>query len=629
MCGIVGISLTHPQPCANDILRGMADQIAHRGPDSDGFFVSDDGRGLLGFRRLAIRDLNARANQPMTSACGNYTIAFNGEIYNTTELKEKYCSHITLRTTSDTEILVESFAAHGKEIFSDLNGMFGLAIYDHQQDTTTLTRDRVGKKPLYVYQGEDFIAFGSELRVFQPFGLQMNPAVAPLFFHFGYLPAPHTFFQQVTQIMPAEVVSLKAGQIKSRSRYHQFSDLPWGSEEEIDHQELQHLIDSGVQQRLLSDVPLGAFLSGGIDSSLVIAALPREIRQQFSTFTIAFDDEKYNEAPAAQAIARHLQVKNELIQIQETDLVSLVETYYDCYEEPYADISGLPTIKLCSEVKKHVTVALSGDGGDEFFTGYQRYMNYKKLLLAQKFPYWSRKLLGSLMPLISNRLGKRIQRLLQVPDPASLYANLLKAYTAGSLQELMPEFEQPDLQGCRFMQRLFEQVPNKDPLARAACYDATYYIPDDLQKKVDRASMQVALEVRCPLLDHRIITLGAKLATEVKLQGGLKSVLKKQLSYSVPKALYDRPKQGFSVPLGQWLAGPLRSMADDLLSSKRLTESGWIDPQTVMKLWQDFQNGTQHYSLSLWLIMSTSWHLNRWVGQVPSQYFPQTLRKAA
>jgi asparagine synthase (glutamine-hydrolysing) len=597
------MSLAEPAAWPRRVLAAMTDTITHRGPDSDGRFACPSETAYLGFRRLAIRDLDPRANQPMRSASGRTIVVFNGEIYNPTELAGRYCPGVKFRTTGDTEVFLEAFERHGTKILSDCNGMFAAAFYEPATRKLVLVRDRMGKKPLYLYEGDGWLAFGSELRALRCFGLEPDPAAAPYFFHFGYLPSPHTFYKHTSQVRPGEAVAIEAGRIVSRRQFFDFSALAWDREPDVDLGQLDHLVADAVSIRTLSDVPVGAFLSGGIDSTLVAAQLKANGLQTLPTFTVAFGESRQNEAPFAAATAAHLGLPHTEIDIGQLPIEDLAADYLDCYEQPYADTSGIPTMLLCREVRQHVTVALSGDGGDEFFGGYARYDWYRQALRAQRVPAFARRLLRSLAPLLDARRGRRIQQLLETQDPAGLYARILRAWAPGSLTELLPEMPQADEAPVQLVRDLFAKVPG-DPLAQAACFDASYYIPDDLQVKLDRASMRVALEVRCPLLDSRVAAYGARLASRCVYRGGGKWILKELLARHVPRQLFERPKQGFSAPIAQWMRGPLRGMIHQTLHSQAFRESGWLRFAHAQSLWDQFQQGRSELAAPVWMLFT-------------------------
>ena len=603
MCGFTGLSMGEPFPWAESALHQMTDAIAHRGPDSDGFHVSSRRTSLLGFRRLAIRDLDPRANQPMQTASAQTTVAFNGEIYNSKNLAEDYCSNILLKTSGDTEVLAESFEAVGDSVFEKCNGMFAAAFLDRDSEKITLTRDRAGKKPLYLYEGKGFIAFASELRCFQPFGLEWDAETLPSYFQFGHYPAPLTAFRNTTQLRPGESVVLRNGKIVSRKRWHNFTNKDWGTQSKVDLDKLDRTLADAVAIRTLSDVPVGAFLSGGIDSSLVAAQLKASGHDTVPTFTVAFDNESHNEAPFAAEIAKHLGLEQIEIRIDPESLPDLVSDYVDCYEQPYADSSGLPSMALCREVKKYVTVALTGDGGDEFFGGYQRYEWFQKALKAQRFPATFRRLAGSALPLLDRRRGPRLQRLLAASDDAGLYAQLMRAWSLGDSNEVLNDVATNDAESQQRFRDIFNQL-NCDVVSKAQCADAALYLPGDLQVKMDRASMRYSLEVRSPLLDYRMTELGASLTTAARTQDGLKSPLKTLLERHIPRRLFDRPKKGFSVPMRQWIAGPMRNLVHDTLLHQELRESGWLNLRMTDRLLRNLDASRSEVLDPLWMLLA-------------------------
>ena len=581
MCGFAGLQRL-------DIDRGkcldagtMAESLAHRGPDAAGTWKCPAGNFELGFRRLAIRDLDPRANQPMVSASGRTVLVFNGEIYNTEELVARFCPGVVLRTTSDSEVLLEAFDRCGPDVLDEINGMFAAVFYGIESGTAWLARDAAGKKPLYLYESNGCVAFASELRAFSGLPLDPDPSRVPFFLHFGYIPAPDTFYRDVSQLRPGEWVQLRGGRVVARHRFHDPLSWSWGSQPSVDLEEIQDLVDDSVVRRTVSDVPVGTFLSGGVDSSLVAASLASAGRGDLPTFTVSFDDPRFNEGPQAAAVAAELGLAHHDIRVRLDQLPELVDDYLDCYEQPYADTSGLPTMLLCREVRRHVRVALCGDGGDECFGGYARYGWFRRALSAGKWPGVFRAVAGWLARGCDRRRGNRIARWLQKRDAAGLYAEILRGWHATSLAQLIPGVAGADEIPVQLVRDVFGRV-NASPLSQAAAFDVAYYIPDDLQVKVDRASMRVGLEVRCPLLDHRVSRFGAELTTRVRTRDGLKTVLGDQLARRVPRVLFDRPKKGFGVPLAKWLAGPLADrIADSMFQQILLPDADVIYSESI------------------------------------------------
>ena len=609
MCGIAGLSLANDHALAREVIQEMLERIQHRGPDSAGYVASPcntPGSVHLGFRRLAIRDLDPRANQPMLSASGRTAIVFNGEVYNSEDIAQRYLTGMTRRTTGDTEVIVEAIERHGIQIVERFNGMFGLAVLDISSGQLWLVRDRMGKKPVYLYQQPGFVAFASELRCLKPFGLQIEPRMAELFLHFGYVPSPYTFFAATTQVEPGEIVEVAQGKIVGRRYFHRFANQVW-CHGELELDQVDTMLHDAVQLRKISDVPLGAFLSGGVDSALVAANLrTAENNDNTPTFTVAFAEQAHDEADAAAETARELGVSHTVIPINEGQLNDLATDFFDCYEQPYADTSGLVTMLLCRAVRQHVTVALSGDGGDEFYGGYARYEWFRKALWAQRTPAAVRRIAAGISRYVDGRRGPRIARWLSTRDPSTLYTAILCNWTATEFDDLI-ETDAGPVRPEELVRNLFDQV-NADPLSQAACFDATYYIPDDLQVKLDRASMQVALEVRCPLLDYRFASLGMALPSHIKYRQGLKSVLKRCLSRHVSPRVLQRPKHGFNVPLAQWLCGPLRELVQSTLEQQAFGECGWVRRKTVMHVWQRFLDGQNHYAHSVWMLLNLAHH---------------------
>lgn len=630
MCGIAGLALRHPAPWAESTVVEMTDAIAHRGPDSDGHLASLDQRVWLGFRRLAIRDLDPRANQPMVSASGRTAIIFNGEIYNSAELSAKHCRNVQLRTTGDTEVFLEAFERVGSAIFEQANGMFAAAFLDVCSGEVTLVRDRFGKKPLYLHETPDGLAFGSELRTFRRFGLQLDPSSLPLYLHFGYFPSPLTFFRGTTQVRPGEFVVVHCGEIRRRQKFFDVTQWAWGQRDSADQNTLQPVLSDAVSIRTLSDVPVGGFLSGGIDSSLVAALLKSTGRSDLPMFTVSFNDGAADESPFAAEIAKHLGLSHQILPLDESRLPELIDDYLDCYEQPYADSSGLPSMLLCEAVKQHVTVALCGDGGDEFFGGYARYDWFRRALLAQRVPSVARALLGRLLPTLDRRRGLRLQQLLETRDAAGLYAQLIGGSAIVSPSELLCDVPSSRENPAEHLVRdLFARVP-ADPLSQAACFDAAYYIPDDLQVKMDRASMRVSLEVRCPLLDHRVTRFGAELTTRTKFCDGQKTILRDELARFAPRRLFERSKHGFSVPMRAWLSGPLRDGVHEAFCQRSVRECGWLNSATLLRLERDYHAGRTELSSTLWMLFVLAKFVDRALSAAsPSINSPRIAMRSA
>ncbi len=562
----------------------------------------------------------------MVSRSGRTVLVFNGEIYNAEQIAAKYLKRFALRTTGDTEVLLEAFERRGPQLLPELNGMFAFAALDTDTGRVTLARDRWGKKPLFVLERSGLFAFASELRALHVFGLQSDPEQLPYYFHFGYFPPPATFYRDVTQICPGEYVIVHGGRTISRHRYFAPWDLPWGDRHEFNAEELADLVVDAVRLRTVSDVPVGAFLSGGVDSSLVVACLKHLDARHIPTFTIAFREKKLNEAPHAAAVAEYLRLPHKALPVSERALCDLVSDYVDCYEQPYMDKSGLPSLVLCRAVRPYVTVALSGDGGDEFFGGYERYRWFMRALKWQRRPRSLRRTLGRLAAWCDTHRGGRIRSWLQTDEPAGLYAAIIRNWLPGPVQELLPDVCDADDRPAELVRDIFARV-DAPPVLQAACFDAAQYIPGDLQVKMDRASMRVSLEVRCPLLDPRIAEFGARLAPHVKFGDGLKTALKVVLQRHLPRHISQRPKQGFSVPMTQWLRGPLRSALLETLNDPAFRQCDWLDHRVVNRVVDRFQRGQDAFNGSVWMLFVLARNViglrESGLAQVDTQLLPQ------
>jgi asparagine synthase (glutamine-hydrolysing) len=610
MCGFAGLSLARPEQWADDCVRHMTASIAHRGPDSDGFYANTDGTVQLGFRRLAIRDLDPRANQPMQTASRRTVGVFNGEVYNTRDLAPRFCPDVTLRTTGDTEVFLEAFERHGSTIFPECNGMFATAFCDVDSRQIVLTRDRAGKKPLYIYEGDGFVAFASELRCFAPFQLEFDPESLPYYLRFGFYPAPMTAFRRTTALRPGEAINIRDGAIVARQRWHDFTQLDWGTVETADIDQIESTVRDAVSIRMLSDVPVGAFLSGGIDSSLVAAELKAAGHTGVPMFTVAFDSESHNEAPFAAQVAQHLGLPHVELSIPPESLPGMVSDFVDCYEQPYADSSGLPSMLLCRNVREYVTVALCGDGGDEFFGGYRRYNWLKNALRARRFPRTFRRLAGGLLGLQGSPKARRIQRVLDLQDYGGIYAELFLGWWPDGADSLLTGVSTTSEAPAELIRDVFSKL-NCDPISKAQCADAAFYLPDCLQVKMDRAAMRYSLEVRCPLLDFRVTTSGARLSREARMGGSPKQVLKQLLGRHIPRETFERPKQGFGVPMQKWLRGPLQELLVDSLNAQSFREAGWLRHDQVQQMLTGFQNGEHWRASQLWGLLALALSIER------------------
>lgn len=610
----------------------MAAAIAHRGPDGQGVWT-DDGL-VLAHRRLAVVDLTPMGAQPMLSADGRWAVTYNGELYNTEDIRRDLAPRgISWRGTSDTEVLLEAVAAWGLErALAVTNGMFALALWDRRDRRLHFVRDRLGIKPLYIGRQGGRIAFASELKAFAVlpgFLGQMDVESLAGFLRFGYVPAPRSIWGNVAKVKPGEVVSVGIDGRLHRWIYWSATevarnglDTPFAGDDAAAIDTLEDLLCDAVGRQMVSDVPLGAFLSGGIDSSTVAALMRRAGRGPVRTFTIGFAEAGYDEAKHAARVAAHLGTDHTEMTVTAADALALVPHLADIYDEPFADSSQIPTHLISRLTRRHVTVALSGDGGDELFGGYNRYLfaaRWGRLLghvprraragvaaALRRVPaeplHKLLRALPGLPPLAADRLLKAAEIL--PLDPDGIYRRLVSQI--GDITPLIPDVAEPRWR--------FDGDPlngRGDAIDRMQILDTTTYLPDDILTKVDRASMAPALEVRVPLLDHRVVEFAWHLSRGMKIRGGSgKWVLREVLARHVPRALVERPKQGFSVPLASWLRGPLRDWAEDLLDPSQLGAP--LAPGPVRRMWREHLNGHRNFAYGLWnILMFEAWR-RRW-----------------
>jgi asparagine synthase (glutamine-hydrolysing) len=658
MCGIAGFFSPNPPPQPKEVLRRMNDTIAHRGPDAEGHWF-DAAHGLgLAHRRLAIVDLSEEGRQPMRSASGRYVLTFNGEIYNFQRIRADLQKlGAEFRGHSDTEVMLAAFEQWGLEAsLPRFIGMFAFALWDSARGELTLARDRVGKKPLYYSTANGRLIFGSEikaLRAFPGFSAPIDRQALASFLRYSYIPAPYTIHEQVSKLEAAHFVrfAIRATAVVELERqcYWNAAQVqaaapatasPDRTESGV-VEELDRLLHDAVQLRMIADVPLGAFLSGGIDSSLVVALMQSLSSRPVRTFTIGFHEAAYNEAPHARAVARHLGTDHTEVFLTPRETLEVIPNLPLLYDEPFADSSQIPTALLCAITRRHVTVALSGDGGDEGFCGYARYEQARAICSRMsRIParllrmmgwslehlpvtLWERMAKLALpIPAVRRRsdgIGYRMLRLadrLSCATPQQLYRHLMSYWAAPA--DLVVGGREPTT--------VLDDAPPKHSIDQfidqMMLLDTLSYLPDDILVKVDRASMAVALEVRAPLLDHRVLEFAWRQPLALKLQGGRgKLMLRRLLSRYVPAELWERPKTGFGVPVYQWLRGPLRPWAESLLDQARLRREGYLEPKPIRRLWRTLLDGQSEWAFGgelLWsVLMFQAWleHVRR--GAVP------------
>lgn len=636
MCGIAGFFDTGRRTDARrltEIGRAMTDAMHHRGPDM-GDVWGDEAAGIcLGFRRLAIIDLSPAGHQPMHSADGRYVITYNGEIYNYRELAEDVAGRgHTFRGSSDTEVMLELFARDGVEkTLPRLIGMFAIALWDRQERRLTLIRDRLGIKPLYFGRQGGQVFWGSELkavRAHPDFRAEVDPLALDGFLKGNAVAAPGCIYRDMEALLPGGYAVIEADGEISRKSFWAMTEVGRQPVQDLGDRELvdrtEELVSDAVRRRMVADVPLGALLSGGVDSSTVVALMQKASDRPVKTYTIGFGAADYDEAEHAKAVAAHLGTDHTELSLSADDARDLIPNLPDWFDEPFADSSALPTFLVCRLARQSVTVALSGDGGDEVFFGYNRHraLNAMERRLGA-VPGPLRRLAGCALatpgPALWDGLAQAIPAKYRPRMAGTKAQKLARALAAESSDarylDLITHWPE-DLTGLGRAAAMPDGAPDRDAAARAAWADTVGYLHNDILTKVDRASMAVSLEARVPLLDHRVVEFAWTLPTDAKIRNGVtKWPLREVLYRHVPKELVDRPKSGFAIPLGEWLSGPLRDWAETLLAEDRLKARGWIDPAPVRRAWLDHLNGRGARAEALWGVCMLEAWAERWIGR--------------
>jgi asparagine synthase (glutamine-hydrolysing) len=615
MCGICGVVSFQPElPVDRSLLKRMNDSIRHRGPDDEGFY--QDAQASLAMRRLSIIDLHT-GQQPISNENGDVWVVYNGEIYNFKDVRAALESrgHI-FKTQTDTEIIVHAYEEYGDDCVQHFNGMFAIALWDARKCRLFLARDRLGIKPLYYWAGHSRLVFASELKalILHPdVPRRIDLAALDLFLTLEYVPAPHTIYEGIFKLLPGHMLTVENGDVRTR----QYWDVPYQpvSLDEAECAEaLSGLIDEAVRIRLISDVPLGAFLSGGIDSSSIVGYMSRNMSEPVQTFSIGFEDDSYNEVTYANAVANHFNTDHH-VEVLKPDIASLVERLVPHHDEPFADTSIFPTYLVSKLASQKVKVVLSGDGGDELFAGYDTY-------IAEKLDRYYGRLPGALRQRVLPRLAAWLP-----PQPAKkgLINKVKRMVDGGALDPSLQhtrwmmflnstekaELYRPDLREtldheliASYFGGYFETANRFDTLAQQQYVDVKTYLADDILTKVDRMSMAVSLEARVPLLDYRIVEFALNLPPHMKLNGSrTKSILRNAVKRLVPDLVLEKPKQGFSIPMKHWLRTSLKPMMLDLLSKDSLNGHGYFEHQTVSKWIQEHIEGRANHSHRLWSLM--------------------------
>ncbi len=628
----------------------MADTLLHRGPDDAGVWVDEAAGITLAHRRLAILDLSPAGHQPMVSSSGRYVIAFNGEIYNHLELRAELekvgaggMAPIAWRGHSDTETLLAAFEAWGIEAtLEKAVGMFAMALWDRKTRTLTLARDRMGEKPLYYGWVRGVLVFGSELkalRAFPGFDNAIDPGALALFLRHNYVPAPWSIYENIWKLPPACFVQFtchpdtaapqptERGDVRSYWSLHPVAEhgqtAPWASSEHEAVDELERLLRQSIRGQMLADVPLGAFLSGGIDSSTVVALMQAMSDRPVKTFTIGFHEEHYNEATHAKAVAQYLGTEHTELYVTPIEAQAVIPRLPRLYDEPFADSSQIPTFLVAQLARRHVTVALSGDGGDELFGGYNRYFWASRIWrMLGPTPHALRKGLAYALTVLSPSAWNNVFAAAAFLLPARLrygnpgdklhkLADVLQAASAEDVYHfLVSQWKHPEQlvfgsnePATALTER--QQWPRvKDFESRMMYLDQLSYLPDDILVKVDRAAMGVSLETRVPLLDHRLVEFAWLLPMTMKIrQGQGKWLLRQVLERYVPRALIERPKMGFGVPIDAWLREPLKDWAEELLDRGRLARAGLLNPEPIRAKWLEHLSGRRNWAYDLWTVL--------------------------
>ncbi|MCB0195118.1 MAG: asparagine synthase (glutamine-hydrolyzing) [Anaerolineae bacterium] len=622
MCGICGyISLDNDNAVHESVLKNMCRTMRHRGPDDEGYYV--DANAGIGMRRLSIIDLST-GHQPITNEDGSLWIVFNGEIYNYRELRNRLESKgHRFSTQTDTEAIVHAYEEYGEDCVTHLNGMFGFAIWDKNNRRLFLARDRLGIKPMYYWVSGDRLYFGSELKavIAHPdVPRELNPIALNHFLTLEYIPAPWTILKDVKKLPAGHTLTFQKGKCDIKQYWDiGYQQMPKTDEECIEA--LTSLIKDAVNLRLVSDVPLGAFLSGGIDSSTIVSFMSELMSEPVKTFSIGFGDRTYNELPYARAVAAHFGTDH-YEEFLEPDILPMVERLVGHLDEPFGDFSIFPTYLVSEVARRHVTVVLSGDGGDELFGGYDTYI--AQSYADRYYQYLPRPIRQGVLPALMDKLP---------PQPAKKgLINKAKRFVEGgalspSLQHtrwmtFMNDKDKNQLFNSDFrltmngntpaalIENYFSRVSHLDPLAQQQYVDVKTYLVDDILTKVDRMSMAPSIEARVPLLDHRIVEFALNLPPHLKMNSGrTKVILRKIVENRLPDVILNKPKEGFSIPIKHWLRGPLNPLMMDLLSPDTIKQRNYFQPQCVAGWIDEHLNSKANHSHRLWALMVFElWH---------------------
>jgi len=645
MCGLAGFLDARAQQSESElkaIAQRMGNTLYHRGPDDSGEWAEAESGLALAHRRLSIVDLSPLGHQPMVSDCGRFIIAYNGEVYNFAEMREELIAlGRSFRSHSDTEVILEGAAVWGLEAtLSRLIGMFAIALWDRRDKVLQLARDRLGIKPLYWGRFGSLTIFGSELKALIAQGgwtPEIERTAIPAYLRHGYIPAPYSIYRGVRKLAPGTILTFRPGSEPVESRIWSAEQVvsdgiaardSFALSDEAATDQLEALLKDAIGRRMVADVPLGAFLSGGIDSSVVVALMQAQSERPVKTFSIGFHVDGYNEAEHAKAVAAHLGTEHTELYVDPSHALEIVPKLPEWYDEPFADSSQIPTFLVSEMTRKHVTVSLSGDGGDELFAGYNRYTlgrQYDRYIGGIPLPL--RRLGSSAVKAIPpgwlDKLALALpagRRPRQLGDKLHKLAKVITSDSDGFYRSIISQWQDPeDLmadgvaepKGILWDKGLPSRMPNF--LDRMQYLDLLTYLPDDILTKVDRASMAVALEARVPLIDHRVVAFAWGLPQRLKIRDGQTKWLLRQVLYRhVPRTLIERPKMGFGVPIDSWLRGPLKDWAESLLTPSALKESG-LNPEPILTCWREHLSGRRNWQYQLWTILM----LQAWMAKKP------------
>ena len=615
MCGITGF-IGNDNFISEDELKGMTDVISHRGPDASGYFYQNS--IALGHRRLSIIDLSNSANQPMESSCGKFVMVYNGEVYNYKEIAQEIYSskpEFKFKTSSDSEVILEAYILWGAKLVSKLNGMFAIAIYEKETKKLFICRDRLGIKPIYYFFNQGNFIFSSELKSISKYKsklqLTINKIAINEFLHLGYVPSPHSIYNEVKKFPTGNYAIFENGKLN----FFPYWNLKQKIKKEIIYDEveakqmLKDLLISSVNYRMISDVPFGTFLSGGIDSSLVTAIAQSVSKEPIKTFSIGFETEK-NEAGYAKKVAEHLGTNHHELYVTENDAIKLIPDLLSIYDEPFADGSSIPTLIVSKLARQSVTMTLSGDGGDELFMGYGAYNWATRLNDPTLFLF---KGIISKALSFGNSKQKRVSELLKYVPASQQKSHIFSQENYFfSRKELKNILTKDYFSIFNLDEQFFELKRNLSSAEAQALFDLENYLKDDLLVKVDRATMHYSLETRVPLLDYRIVEFAFNLSQNLKIKNGEQKYLLKQVLYDyVPKEYFNRPKWGFGIPMVQWLKEPLAFLIDEVLNKETIQKHNVVSYSNVQELIGKFKKGDDYLNVRIWALIQLHIWLNK------------------